>query len=195
MSNIKVYKGWEIGFDSAYNEYWVGRDKTGGDEYLTYNSVTGEFNIRYKAVYEQESAWYNSPEEAIGAIKLWARKQQKQPPALDFVIQIVKEAEEAVAKHGQFASCHEGYGVIKEEVDEFWDEVKKKESDRDYANMKKELVQIAAMCMKMYDFATIKEKEKQYKYNEILDMLKKAMLDSIEKEMMKSVSIPIKVNI
>lgn len=47
-------------------------------------------------------------------------------------------------------SWHEGYGVLLEEVDELWDEVKKKVSNRDKDNMIKELVQISAVCEKMY---------------------------------------------
>lgn len=42
------------------------------------------------------------------------------------------------------ASMHEAYGVLMEEVDEFWDQVRKKPQDRDVANVVEELVQIAA---------------------------------------------------
>lgn len=41
---------------------------------------------------------------------------------------------------------HEAYGVILEEVDEFWDEVKKKHPSRE--EMRKELIQVAAMCLR-----------------------------------------------
>lgn len=46
-------------------------------------------------------------------------------------------------------SPHEGYAVILEEVDELWDLVKKQTADRDRAEMRKELVQIAAMAARM----------------------------------------------
>ncbi len=46
-------------------------------------------------------------------------------------------------------SYHEGYAVILEEVDELWDEVKRKTSERDPNAAREELVQIAAMCQKM----------------------------------------------
>lgn len=43
-------------------------------------------------------------------------------------------------------SAHEGAAVIREEYDEFWDEVKRK--DRNNLEMMKELVQLAAMCQR-----------------------------------------------
>lgn len=44
------------------------------------------------------------------------------------------------------ASLHESYGILAEEVDEFWDEVKKKKPD--LANAREELIQIIAVCVK-----------------------------------------------
>lgn len=45
-------------------------------------------------------------------------------------------------------SLHEGYGIILEEVEEFWAEVKRKPSERNEADLLKELIQIAAMCQR-----------------------------------------------
>lgn len=45
-------------------------------------------------------------------------------------------------------SLHEGYAVILEEVEEFWDMVKLKPSKRDPNALYKELVQIAAMAQR-----------------------------------------------
>ena len=42
------------------------------------------------------------------------------------------------------ASMHEAYGVLLEEVDEFWDEVRKKPAARVRSDVLKELIQIAA---------------------------------------------------
>lgn len=54
----------------------------------------------------------------------------------------------AAAKHGLYNnSYHESYAVILEEVDELWDEIKKKKHDDD--RIKEEAVQIAAMCIKL----------------------------------------------
>lgn len=45
-------------------------------------------------------------------------------------------------------SAHEGFAVILEELSEFWDEVRKKDSARNKARMRSELVQIAAMAQR-----------------------------------------------
>ncbi len=58
------------------------------------------------------------------------------------------ESRTAKHKHPPFQSVHHAYGIILEEVDEYWDEVRKKSSIRDHASMLKELVQIAAMCVR-----------------------------------------------
>jgi NTP pyrophosphatase (non-canonical NTP hydrolase) len=42
-------------------------------------------------------------------------------------------------------SVHEGYALLQEELDEFWEEVKKKTRNRDKKNMILELAQIAAL--------------------------------------------------
>ena len=43
-------------------------------------------------------------------------------------------------------SAHEGYAIILEELDELWDEVKKKQPDRE--KMVKEAKQVAAMALR-----------------------------------------------
>lgn len=67
---------------------------------------------------------------------------------MSFLEEVQAEAERAVAKHGQFNSLHEAYAVMYEEVDEFWEEVRKKRKKRDPEKIRAELVQIAACCMK-----------------------------------------------
>lgn len=54
----------------------------------------------------------------------------------------------ATAKFGAFHSAHEGFAVLKEEVDELWDEVKAKQGSRDFEAMRKEAIQVAAMAMR-----------------------------------------------
>ena len=50
-----------------------------------------------------------------------------------------------------FNSYHEGYAVIKEELDELWEEVKKYPK-QDNENLKKEAIQIGAMALRfVYD--------------------------------------------
>ena len=48
-------------------------------------------------------------------------------------------------------SIEEGYAVIKEEFEEFWEEVRVKDKDRDWGNMATELLQTATMCMRVYN--------------------------------------------
>ena len=51
--------------------------------------------------------------------------------------------------HGEkFASLHEAYAVILEELDEVWDIARRKRRDRDPTEIRKEMVQIAAMAVK-----------------------------------------------
>ena len=59
------------------------------------------------------------------------------------MIDIVQEYDQAVNRFGTFASSHEGYAVILEELDELWDEVKNNSSKK---VMRAEAVQVAAMA-------------------------------------------------
>ena len=58
------------------------------------------------------------------------------------------EAAQAAAKHAPMHSHHEAYAVIKEEFDEYWEEVRKRSASRDAEALKMELVQTAAMCLR-----------------------------------------------
>lgn len=63
----------------------------------------------------------------------------------DWISQVIEEYESATRKFGPFNSAHEGYAVIKEELDELWDEIKGSQSvDR----MTKEAIQVAAMALR-----------------------------------------------
>jgi nucleoside phosphorylase len=59
---------------------------------------------------------------------------------------VADELQEARAKFGPMASTHEAYAVIKEEFDEFWEELRKKRPDRE--NLRMELIQVAAMAIR-----------------------------------------------
>lgn len=61
---------------------------------------------------------------------------------------VTMEAIRATGKHPKMNSHHEAYAVIKEEFDEYWQEVMKRPSKRDKEALKLELVQTAAMCVR-----------------------------------------------
>lgn len=50
-----------------------------------------------------------------------------------------------------FNGLHEAYAVLLEEIDELWDEVKKKRSKRDWKEVAHELSQIAAIATLAYE--------------------------------------------
>lgn len=63
--------------------------------------------------------------------------------------EVGQEVMRARTTHGAtFASAHEGYSVILEELDELWEEVKRKRSDRSPERLRAEAMQIAAMAVK-----------------------------------------------
>jgi len=64
---------------------------------------------------------------------------------------IAQEMEHATLHYGGFASYYEGYGVLLEEVDELWEEIKDKQSIPE--NLYKEAIQVAAMAREIALFA------------------------------------------
>jgi len=61
---------------------------------------------------------------------------------------VAVELSKARILHANINSAHEGYAVILEELDEFFEEVRKKRDDRDLLHMMKELIQISAMAQR-----------------------------------------------
>lgn len=61
---------------------------------------------------------------------------------------VVKEFMRASANNKKFNSAHEGFAVLKEEVDELWDEVKRKPSCMHPFEMRMEAVQVGAMAIR-----------------------------------------------
>lgn len=62
--------------------------------------------------------------------------------------QIDDELSRAKAHGLEFASLHEAYAVMLEELDEIWDITRLKRRDRHAETLKHELVQLAAMAIK-----------------------------------------------
>jgi hypothetical protein len=63
-----------------------------------------------------------------------------------FLGDLLTELATARERHPKLNSIHEAYAVLLEEVDELWDEVRKKKADRAHAALRSELLQIAAMA-------------------------------------------------
>lgn len=85
--------------------------------------------------------------QARAALAQRAGSGEAKPVDAD-VAQIVAEVNEACANWPPFNSAHEGFAVLKEEVDELWDEVKVNQKRRDLTKMKKEAKQVAAMALR-----------------------------------------------
>jgi hypothetical protein len=65
------------------------------------------------------------------------------------LIEIKLETLRATAKHISFQSQHEGYAIIKEELDKLWAEIKKIHNLRERnANIRKEAIQVGAMAVR-----------------------------------------------
>jgi hypothetical protein len=64
--------------------------------------------------------------------------------------EVAAELDKARAKHPEgICSLAEGYAVILEEVDELWDEVRKKPKKRKDPDVLTELIQIGAMAQRV----------------------------------------------
>jgi len=62
---------------------------------------------------------------------------------------VESELARARESYGDIRNYHEGYAVLLEEVDEFWDQVKKWPRNHSESAMRMELVQIAAMAQRI----------------------------------------------
>ena len=64
------------------------------------------------------------------------------------LLAVKQELFKGMQLHQAYNSVHEAYSVILEELDEFWDEVRKKRQDRSQALMSRELIQVAATSLR-----------------------------------------------
>jgi hypothetical protein len=67
---------------------------------------------------------------------------------------IFLEYRKAIENHIPFQSQHEGYAIIKEELDELWDEIKKIHDHKERSPaIRKEALQVCAMAIRfLIDF-------------------------------------------
>ena len=56
-----------------------------------------------------------------------------------------KQIQKCYEKYGEYASAHEAFAVLQEEVEELWDEIKKKPKLRDYNKIHSEIID----CLKI----------------------------------------------
>lgn len=67
-------------------------------------------------------------------------------PTATIALEAARELDAARILHAPMHSAHEGYAVLLEEVEELWEEVKKREPD--VAAMRHEAIQVAAMALR-----------------------------------------------
>lgn len=67
----------------------------------------------------------------------------------DIQNQMLVEVQLSKLLHKPFNSSHEGYAVLLEELDEVWEEIKKSKNYTLSNEAKQELIQVAAVAMRM----------------------------------------------
>lgn len=83
------------------------------------------------------------------------------PRLQEWPFSVLLEKHDADKKYGPFASTHEAYGVLKEEVDELWKAIKNWKGDQEPTfitegfrkSMVHEATQIAAVCLRIIEQA------------------------------------------
>ena len=69
---------------------------------------------------------------------------------MSYKLEIQKEAQRVEEKYQRdYSSHHEFYAVLLEEVQEVWDEIKKKNPDK--SKLRKEVIQIGSVCLRYYE--------------------------------------------
>lgn len=72
--------------------------------------------------------------------------------AFDVLLDVMHELCEARQHFPAMRSAHEGFAILKEEVDELWEEVRNKSLSRTSTNlvaMRREAIQVAAMAIRL----------------------------------------------
>jgi len=70
------------------------------------------------------------------------------PNNIEYSRDVLNELARAEEIYPPFNSAHEGYAILLEELDELWDEVKRKPADLDLNLMYLEATQVAAMAIR-----------------------------------------------
>lgn len=104
--------------------------------------------------YSRDSGYFATRGHAEAELLEWNKLVENPEPSkfpeLEENLQKVKtECLQAMRDWPPYNSAHEAYGVLMEEVEEFWDHVKTNQKRRDLPNMKKEAIQIAAVALRI----------------------------------------------
>lgn len=76
----------------------------------------------------------------------------------EILLRVRQEVFNAHAMYGNLNSAHEGYAVLKEEVEEAWDEIKRK----NVPLAKEEMVQVAAMAISFMLDIDVKDEDSDF---------------------------------
>ena len=92
------------------------------------------------------------------------RTKDMEPQAAPVILEAVgrravNEAVAAVAHHDGFASFHEGYAVLIEEVEELWGEIKVNRANRSRQRVHDEAIQVAAMAIEIAAISSMERDE------------------------------------
>lgn len=94
-------------------------------------------------------SWTNTRENATDIIAyLYELLELRKTKDRQEILIVSQELNRAMSIHKPMNSAHEGYAVIKEELEELWDEIKKKECERNIEHMKEEAIQLSAMGLR-----------------------------------------------
>jgi hypothetical protein len=75
---------------------------------------------------------------------------RREPPLVVALQEVADELRSAQNKFPPFNSLHEGFSILKEEVDELWEVVRMKQSDRARNGLaRKEAIQVGAMALRL----------------------------------------------
>lgn len=112
-----------------------------GDIIVVYQDLEGKIWARSEPEFEDgrfEEITHHESETGPSAIKPYKLAAEA----------ALEEVESATAIWPAFNSAHEGFAVLKEEVDELWDHVKTNQKRRDLPAMRREAIQVAAMALR-----------------------------------------------
>lgn len=121
-----------------------------GDRYILMGQNPGTYcRVRPAAEAEAIEDWARSRSMCTAPIVPPSDEHETTLTRINEVgLEVTAELVNAMTKFPPFNTAHEGYAVLLEEVDELWDEIKKKQGTRDAARLRKEAVQIAAMAIR-----------------------------------------------